>query len=438
MSTQGPIATSTVNNSSPYSFQNPSGSLSSGIWAVSPQPIAQGASDFLAFKAAAAAGLLTGVAGVVTYDVYNNSNAQVGTLTLAFSDPTTGANSCSASTTVAGLTAVPNYDPGGEILAITWTIYDAAQVMMTLAAFAYAEASQISGLLQNSPAPDPPVTPPVYATDSNWALVWGPALSTSSSNQMYVVNNSQTGEYAVAIRGTEPSWTIGGLVQLYEDLDIDTPVAWPYTSSTSNPQIAQGTNVGLNDLLGMQYTNGGNSQTLLEYLTANASTATLYVTGHSLGGCLASVLALYLADELSGAMVVPYTFAAPTAGNQAFADLFSNFSQSYRYYNTLDAIPLAWGNLVGIETLYGSTVPCPSPYQAIIKGVDDLMTKDLGSDTFYVQPGVGTPLTGTICPVHNTGLFAAEKNFDEEIGDQHDHNLYLSLLGAPTLAPPTC
>lgn len=314
--------------------------------------------------------------------------------------------------------------------------YGTAQVMMTLAAFAYQPAGQINGYLQNNlPAPNPAVTPPVYATEGHWALVWGPALNPSSSNQMYVVNNPQTGEYAVAIRGTAPTWSIGGLVQLYEDLDVNTTVAWVYPPSSTNPQIAHGTNVGLNDLLGMSSANGGASQTLIEYLSANASAATVYVTGHSLGGCLASVLAQYLVYELPKATVVPYTFAAPTAGNQAFADLFNDLSQSYRYYNSLDAVPRAWGNLAEIKSLYGSAVPCPLTYKGIIDLVNDDMKHNLGSDTFYVQPGAGTELPGTIFPVNEDKGKAT--NFDDEIGDQHDHNYYLSLLNAPTLAPPT-
>lgn len=61
------------------------------------------------------------------------------------------------------------------------------------------------------------------------------------------------------------------------------------------------------------------------------------------------------------------------------------------------------------------------------------MIKDLGSDTFYVQPGEQLALQGTIIPVDNKGLLHEEKNFDDELGGQHDHNTYLALLGAPTL-----
>lgn len=310
-----------------------------------------------------------------------------------------------------------------------------APSLMTLAGFAYADASMINGLLKNNTPP--PASPPgatEYATQGEWALVWGPALSKDDSNQMYIAYNSSAPAYAVAIRGTEPSWTIGGMLQIYEDTHVDNTVEWAYPP-TSGAEIAKGTDIGLNDLIGMTDPNTGDS--LVAYLTANVSTTPVFVTGHSLGACLASVMALYLNYELTQAgvstIVVPYTFAGPTAGSQAFANLFSDFTQFSRYYNTLDAVPFFWGDVSGVVDLYDPTVPCPSLYQDILTGINKRMVKDLGSDTFYVQPGQQYPLPGTIVPVNNTGFGKAEKNFDDEIGDQHDHNTYLALLGAPTL-----
>src|SRR5215213_4157166 len=171
-----------------------------------------------------------------------------------------------------------------------------APSLMTLAAFAYAGAGQINGLLcDNTPPPASPPGATEYATEGQWALVWGPAESRHNSNQMYVAYNSDAPAYAVAVRGTEPSWTVGGLLQLYEDLEVDETVAWSYPP-TPGALIARGTDVGLNDLLGMADPTTGES--LLEYLTANVSMAPVFVTGHSLGGCLASALALCLNYEL--------------------------------------------------------------------------------------------------------------------------------------------
>jgi hypothetical protein len=63
---------------------------------------------------------------------------------------------------------------------------------------------------------------------------------------------------------------------------------------------------------------------------------------------LVTVLAAWLAYQVSqngGANVItPYTFAAPTAGNAAFANFYATlFANSYRYYNAIDIV-LLWSS----------------------------------------------------------------------------------------------
>ena len=41
---------------------------------------------------------------------------------------------------------------------------------------------------------------------------------------------------------------------------------------------------------------------------------TIYVTGHSLGGCATTTVALYLQAALTNHVFQVYTFAGPTAG----------------------------------------------------------------------------------------------------------------------------
>jgi hypothetical protein len=81
----------------------------------------------------------------------------------------------------------------------------------------------------------------------------------------------------------------------------------------------------------------------------------IYVTGHSKGGPLAVALATWLADTQSGgdpaeqwdtshrATIHSFTFAAPTPGNQAFADHFqSRIRDRYRLFNPNDLVPHVW------------------------------------------------------------------------------------------------
>src|SRR6185295_6854916 len=101
---------------------------------------------------------------------------------------------------------------------------------------------------------------------------------------------------------------------------------------------------------------------LLDYLRSVISGSDqVIMTGHSLGGALTSVVAPWIADQLPKAgntgtvAVTPYTFAAPSAGNQAFVDYYTKlFPNSYRGVNTLDLAPMAWTDLAGIQAMYST------------------------------------------------------------------------------------
>jgi len=292
------------------------------------------------------------------------------------------------------------------------TVGTTPQVAMTLAGLTYApKMDQIGELLDGG----------TLATGTDWSVVWGPAVSEFSSNLMYVAYNATLDTYAVAIRGTLFSLSLGCLLDLYEDFDVCSTVPWSYPP-TDGAVIAAGTSAGLNDLL--RITSGG--QKLEDYLSGVVSADTpLWVTGHSLGGCLATVLAPYLQNALNpdgstGVVVTPYTFAGPTAGNQSFADFYTGlFGDANRYFNTLDLVPMAWQDLDGMKDLFAGGPACPFEMEVVIdlvKGWLDLR------GVSYAQPGAGTPLTGTV---------RAGDSWFAEVGHQHNHNTYLRLLGVP-------
>ncbi len=93
---------------------------------------------------------------------------------------------------------------------------------------------------------------------------------------------------------------------------------------------------------------------LKDYVMMRSDTE-IYVTGHSKGGALATALALWLADT-RGAVEPPeefwtedpdlpihaYTFAAPTAGNIAFARYAEQALRHHRVWNALDVVPAAF------------------------------------------------------------------------------------------------
>lgn len=296
--------------------------------------------------------------------------------------------------------------------------YDYAAVMMTLAAVAYAAPEDIPFYLS-------PTAPP-NATNGRWPVIWGPALTAfDKGNLMYISANASTGEYAIAIRGTYPRFSLAMLIDLYEDLDVSHPDAWKYPE-VSGAAVAGGALDGLNDLVNLNW----QSVSFHDFVSSEIlkSGSPVYLTGHSLGGALVTVLAPLLAYQFSQSkknnIITPYTFAAPTAGNGDFATWYtSQFANSYRYYNELDIVPRAWQQLSNIKTLYSSPGPaCPREFKDAIELVNGWLDV-LG--VRYAQPnGSGSSLPGVAA---STGDFFAE------VLDQHDHNYYLQLLNAPSI-----
>lgn len=72
----------------------------------------------------------------------------------------------------------------------------------------------------------------------------------------------------------------------------------------------------------------------------------LYITGHSLGGALATLCALDLAANTSFTSIQLFTFGSPRVGDPAFSKAFAKYvSASYRIANLFDIVPLAPPNV---------------------------------------------------------------------------------------------
>lgn len=240
-----------------------------------------------------------------------------------------------------------------------------------------------------------------------WNLEWGPYASSDNSNLMYAASyrDQTTGDpifVAVAIRGTDIKALGSGLWdQLKEDTGVGTQVEWPFdnpykTNADGKAAIAKGTMEGLSILTALPGPPPGSSSVpdlpspdtvgaFLNGFLANNPGTPLVVTGHSLGGCQTTALAAYLYTALAGLSVsiVPNSFAAPTAGNTAFATMFDSlFPYAPRWYNPYDVVPMAYANLAGIYDLWADCKhPCPWWAQDGVKK----MTSIVG-DLVYTQP----------------------------------------------------
>jgi len=268
-----------------------------------------------------------------------------------------------------------------------------------------------------------------------WHCTWGPATNLDQANLAFVATYFYGPNLpvfaAVTVRGTDAEIKDGwGIIeQFWEDLDVTSQRALPWAPNDP-ARVAQGTLDGLGKIQQLSF--GG--QSLLAYLTgflgnpAN-NKPVLVITGHSLGGCLTTVVAPWLKYALAqsgiSVPIVPCSFAAPTAGDAAFTAYYqNNFSYSLRYHNSLDVAPLAWSNLSAADFIYdpyGVSVP-DLVYLGIV-GFEWAMSE---TGVSYAQPAPSSALAGQ---------FAANLSWYDEAFLQHHATTYMSLLGVTSVTP---
>lgn len=276
-------------------------------------------------------------------------------------------------------------------------------------------------------------------------IVWGPAVlkvTDDSSGEertddhvIYMARNINIkDDYRVAIRGTE------SLVNILEDLDID-QVEWNVVDSqaTSGLKISEGASVALKTIIdGKSNNKPGIDVTLFDFISDIESESgdgfDVTVTGHSLGGCLASTLALFfksifnalepLDPKKKNIRIHSCTFAAPTAGSKSFTDYSAKVfntdgenkdiyqSNFLRVYNTNDIVPCAWASddLKRFRNLYDGVHPVPDNWKFILDSFVSALDELSESDK-YTQP---EPSVGFTYP-----LSSDVANWTAQIGYQH-------------------
>ncbi len=70
----------------------------------------------------------------------------------------------------------------------------------------------------------------------------------------------------------------------------------------------------------------------------------IFITGHSLGGALATlatshIIKLISDNKISAKLPILYTFASPRVGDSVFASNFSKLEECYRIANSEDIVP---------------------------------------------------------------------------------------------------
>jgi Lipase (class 3) len=250
--------------------------------------------------------------------------------------------------------------------------YDAAtaELAMTLSTLAYVDENTTATQQQMIREINAGLDETGYGS---WQVVWGPALNADRSNLIYAARNSVTSQFAVSIRGSDFSFWLNWI----EDLAVVTLVPYDeFVSTASNTvQIARGTAIGLRQILRMQ----DGTESLETFLTGAPEGTPILITGHSLGGCLASALAPCVAEWVGSASSISvYTIAAPSPGNAHFAAYYntlftdaSGCSTAFRFFNSLDVVPNAWASLNTVGTYYPPLVSCPPDISNIINRAEN-------------------------------------------------------------------
>jgi hypothetical protein len=225
------------------------------------------------------------------------------------------------------------------------TTYPNRQTMVSLSFLAYVDETVLPQPTQQQMRSDiESALPKVSPALGPWSIVWGPVSYTVPGavypeNMMYVakLTGSAETQYGIAIRGTNGKVLLDWLL---EDFDIVQTVPWSSFAPGAPGNISESTSIDLTVLLNM--VDALTNQTLVAFLQSEIASAgslpiNLCVTGHSLGGVLASAVALYLRDAQKTwdpalkATVTTIHFAAPTAGDSDFA---AHSDQQFTYSGT--------------------------------------------------------------------------------------------------------
>jgi hypothetical protein len=262
-------------------------------------------------------------------------------------------------------------------------------------------------------------------TAGQWKIVWGPA--DLGGNLMYIAQAQGSGsgsQVAVVIRGTVFDFPSN----LMDDGEVATQVGLPFPAPagfSANAKISYGAGNAWNHLASMIPSVGSSSLDAFQFLKSLPGPVSVLVTGHSLGGQLATVAAVWIAGFLPTADVQVITFAAPTAGNPDFATSFDTLFQgkAVRYFTDLDIVPRLWVpagdyDLDSVRQLFPGGPQCDLGCNSAVSTAEKKVAK-----VTYAQPATAQMLSSS---VYSEGAAGA---FEQEGSQQHRMLLYLYLLG---------
>ncbi|KOY63915.1 lipase family protein [Photorhabdus heterorhabditis] len=261
-------------------------------------------------------------------------------------------------------------------------------------------------------------------TANSFSIVWGPAVFRINNGEnakdnkddhvLFIVKNRRSPyDYRIVIRGSwsDINWQV-------ENFAVHETVNWSLWDPNipeefKDAKISYGTHIALDYIVNQVKSNNtpGYGESLIDAIDKIAQEKGVHnitITGHSLGGILASTLGLYLKrlylnKRKNNIRIHVCSFANPNTGNDVFASYIkyvfngssvtSYKSNFLRIYNRKDVISLIW-NLDGLETI-------PTIYEPLIKLDEELINKFkkivlLVKDKGYTKLTPNLPFTSPI------------------------------------------
>lgn len=263
-----------------------------------------------------------------------------------------------------------------------------------------------------------------------YGVVWGPALVLDDDSDKYAAHitvalmGGKNNDIVIVTSGTNPDSEKNALDNL--TIVPMVPLQNIISGCPASANIAQGTDWGVNAILNTP-SSFDSQGTLSDFIAKIQNGTTVRMVGHSMGGALMSVLTLYFKSKFPQINFYCETFAAPTAGDGAFAFYFNQqmAGNALRVFNTLDVVPMAWcaTSLDAAMTLYDTKKIFidPDSKSLLCQNIDLVELNNLN----YTQWGMG----GAAMELKLGGEVDADYNtYKSQSGYQHIYE-YISLLG---------
>jgi Lipase (class 3) len=306
--------------------------------------------------------------------------------------------------------------------------------------FSAADAYQLCNWLDTQTSFPPSAPPP------GWSIVFKPEFL-KGNYAVILESATDSSQLAVVILGTHD------VVQMIQDIDISTAVPFENSSGVSiidGALIAKGAMDVFDEVLKLKPLL--HEQTFEDFLTSVDWTShSVLVTGHSLGGTTASLVAPWLATLALKeapvtaplpAQIQAVTFAAFAGGNQELADYLNGSAQYVPNINVNDIVPYVWATtgdyeVSSIYKTFASPGP-PMPHNLKHRLRDKV--KQIPSGFNYIQTNEPNTFAGTILAAPSFSTCGDAKKIEDlqwtwEVGLQHNYAYCVQYIGSGCKEP---